>query len=148
MSTTMERFDVLFAEKNVPVQKEQISDELVLYHVDFTLKPTHLLRMEMIFQTNVDKTDIQLTYRYASFVKDYHKRGEVLELINQLNESHTGYYRLFLAGDGEVYLKTLIRVHDNVLPAYETLIQGPAIVRAILPDLEAINGPLNMEEFQ
>ncbi|MBF0779856.1 MULTISPECIES: hypothetical protein [unclassified Granulicatella] len=148
MTTVMEKFDALFAEKKVPVQKVMISDELVLYHVDFTLSPTHILRMEMIFQAYVDKTDIQLTYRYASFVKDYQRRAEVLELINQLNESHTGYYRLFLAGDGEVYLKTLMRVHDDILPAYESLIQGPPIVRGLLPDLEAINGPMNMEEFK
>lgn len=140
--TLVEQFDKLFMEKEVPVDKQLVDGNLVLYKIDYALKPTHTLSVEMIFQTDADKTDIQITFRYVSFAKYYDKRAELLETINQLNEVKTGYFRLYLAGDGEVYLKTLIRAND-VLPVYETLVQGPAIVRYVLPELEAINGVFN-----
>lgn len=143
-----EKLDVLFAEKGVPVTKNELQDDLILYRVDFQLKPTHILRMEMIVPALEGLKDVQITYRYISFLKDYRKKGDMLTLINDLNEVKTGYYRLYLAHDGEIYLKTLVRAGEEVLPVYEIMVQAPTIVANFLSEIEQIAGEFNnMSEF-
>ncbi|MBS4750088.1 hypothetical protein KG091_03230 [Carnobacteriaceae bacterium zg-ZUI78] len=148
MTTVVESFDALFAERKVPVTKTDIGDGLVLYNVDFRLKATHTLRLEMILENNKEETDIQIVYRHVGFLKNYNQKDEVISLINQLNEMKTGYYTLFLAGDGELYLRKLVRSNYQVKPVYDMLIQGPAIVRALLEDLEAITGAFDDALFE
>lgn len=143
-----EKLEALFAEKGVPITKDVLQDNLVLYRVDFKLKPTHILRMEMIVPELEGLKDVQITYRYISFLKDYNKKGDTLALINDLNEVRTGYYRLYLAHDGEIYLKTLVRSSEDVLPIYEVMVQAPTIVANFLPEIEEIAGEFNnMSEF-
>lgn len=144
----VEKLEALFAEKGVPVTKTDLQDNLVLYRVDFQLKPTHILRMEMIVPTAEGLKDVQITYRYISFLKDYNKKGDALALLNDLNEVKTGYYRLYLAHDGEIYLKTLLRAGEDILPIYEIMVQAPTIVANFLPEIEQVAGEFNnMSEF-
>lgn len=140
MATVIEQLDALFLDKEVPVTKREIEEKLVLYTIDFILTDKHHLRVELIAESGVEQTDVQVTYRYVSMLTDYDKRGDLLEVLNELSYMATGYYTMHLAGDGEIYMRTLIRTHADVLPLYETLIQGPAIVRSILPQIEKVAG--------
>lgn len=61
-----------------------------------------------------------------------------MELFNQLNEAETAYYRICLAGDGEVYLRLLTRTTNEVMPIYEMLITGSGIAQQIINKIEAL----------
>lgn len=147
MTSVAEKLEQLFHEKDIPVRREEIDESLVIYVVEFNLKPTHVLRLEVIVEKDTSSCDVQIGYRYVSLLREYNKRHELFEIINQLNEAQTGYYTLYLAQDGEVYMKKLVRSGLDVQPIYEMIIQGPAIIRHILPTLEKITGELNTHEI-
>ena len=56
--------------------------------------------------------------------------------MNELNEIKTGYYNVYLAGDGEVFLRTLMRTSADVNPLYQTLIVGSTIAKNVIEELE------------
>ena len=70
-------------------------------------------------------------------LRDYNSRGKALEVINDLNEMKTGYYSLFLAGDGEVFLRSLLRIGTDPRPLYDTIVLGSAIAKSLQPQLVA-----------
>ena len=47
----------------------------------------------------------------------------------------TGYYTLHLAMDGEIFLRNIIRVGEDVTPLYETVVYGARIARGLIPAL-------------
>ena len=90
--------------------------------------------MEVIIQDNDKKYfDAQIIYRNVHRLNDPGKEDEALELINELNGMRTGYYSLFLAGDGEIYLRSLMRTGQDPYPLYETLVVGSGISRTLQP---------------
>ena len=67
---------------------------------------------------------------------DRSKEAETLSLINDLNEMKTGYYNLYLAGDGEVFLRTLMRAGEDAQPIYQTLVMGSSIARHVIQEFQ------------
>lgn len=139
MSVT-QLLDNLFASKDIPITKEITAENLALYTVSFHLNDKHALRLEVLCENEVERTDVQLTYRFVAFLNRYEKKDELLTLLNDLNEYKSGYFTFYLAQDGEVYLKNVTRVSDDIQSLYETLIQGPEVVRLCLRDIETITG--------
>lgn len=140
MTTIVSLLDKIFEEKNMPVERQEIDGDLALYILNYQLKPNHLLRMEMICPKDLTRADVQMTYRYVSMLPRYEKRHDVLEIINDFNETDSGYYTFYLANDGEIYARTLIRSGLDVEGIFEIMYQGPFIISHILPKLEQIIG--------
>lgn len=143
MATIIEQLEQLFLEKQLPATKHELSDNIVVFDMAFSIKENHHARLEIISKNDDETSDVQMAYRYVGYLTDYDKKGEMLELINQLNAVDSGYYTIQLAEDGEIMLRTLIRVHDDLLPLYETMIQGSAVCRHIAPQLETITGVID-----
>lgn len=140
MTTIVSLLDQLFEEKKMPVERQEVEGDLALYILNYQLKPNHVLRMEMICPKDVTRADVQMTYRYVTMLSRYEKRHEVLEVINDFNEMDSAYYTFYLANDGEVYARTLIRSGLDVESIFEIMYQGPFIISHILPKLEKIAG--------
>lgn len=136
----VEQFDKLFADKNIPINKEVLNNGLVLYRVDYNLTTKHIVRVEVIIEDQKDVTDVQIVVRSVGFLSDYDKRGDLLEVLNALNDVKTGYYRLYLAGDGEILLKLLSRTQKDVEETYQMLFSGVHIARMIQDDIEKVTG--------
>ena len=115
---------------------QEIENGHHLYRLQFRITDKHALAVEIIFQEgDQDYVDCQIIYRHIHMLKDYHKRQEALDAINELNEMKTGYYSLYLAMDGEIFLKTLLRVGPDIIPMYETLVYGSSIGKNLVADL-------------
>lgn len=140
MTTIVSLLDKIFEEKQMPVERKEIEEDLVVYILNYQLKPDHILRMEMICPKDVTRADVQLTYRYVTMVSRYEKRNDVLNVINDFNEIDSAYYTFYLANDGEVYARTLIRSGLDVDSIFEIMYQGPFIISHILPKLAEITG--------
>ena len=136
MSVIKDAFDALLAQKELPSQYLEIEDGHHLYSFQFRLSTTDALMVEVILQnTDAPYCDAQVVYRQVHMLSDYNKRSVALELLNELNEMKTGYYSLYLAGDGEIFLRDLMRVGVDPQPLYETIVYGSGIVKGLKADL-------------
>ncbi|UUX34108.1 hypothetical protein [Fundicoccus culcitae] len=136
-----ENFEAILTEKKLPSNYREIENGHHLYRFQFRVTKTTALVVEVIIQ-NTDKpsSDAQIIFRNIHSVMDYNKRGEALELINELNEMKTGYYSLFLAGDGEIFLRSLLRMTEDATPLYETIVFGSGISRNLKVELDKVLG--------
>lgn len=140
MKTMAETFENLLVEKSVPIDKVELDENLTLFQLHQIIKQNHFSRLEIIVPKQV-VGDIQITYRFIGQLNNYAKKAEMLEEVNHLNEQLTGYYTLFLAGDGELYLKLLSRSNESSMEqVYEMLITGLHTAKEILPNIEKITG--------
>lgn len=136
MSKIKNAFEALLKEKQIPANYKQIESGHHLYRLQFRASTTQVLVVEIILQDgDQDYVDCQVIYRHIHILTDYNKRGEALDLINELNEMKTGYYHLHLALDGEIFLRNLMRVGEDVTPLYETIVYGSSIGRNLMPQL-------------
>lgn len=132
MSIIKQAFDELLKQKGVPARQIEIEEGHHLYSFQFNLNKVESLGVEIILQkTDAPYCDAQVVYRQVHMLSDYNKRGEALEIINELNEMKTGYYALHLAGDGEIFLRTLLRASSDPQPLYETVVYGAGIANGI-----------------
>ncbi|MGX7108364.1 hypothetical protein [Facklamia miroungae] len=137
MTGFKEKFDALLNEKKLPANYQEIQDGNHLYRFQFKVSKQRKLIVEVIIQdTSGDHLDAQIIYRHVHLLKDYNQRPEALEAINELNESKTGYYNLYLAGDGEIYLRNLLRSTQDPFLIYEVLVIGSSIARVLQAELE------------
>ena len=94
--------------------------------------------VELIIQDSDDAyVDAQIIYRKLHMLNDRAQEDKALALMNELNEIKTGYYNVYLAGDGEVFLRTLMRVGEDIDPLYQTLIVGSTIAKNVIGEIQA-----------
>ncbi|MBG9982289.1 hypothetical protein HZY86_04095 [Aerococcaceae bacterium DSM 111020] len=138
MSKIVENFEALIKEKNIPFSKKEIEDGHHLYRVHFKVSEEQSLIVELIIQGSEDDyVDAQIIYRKLHMLNDRAKEDLALKIMNQMNEIRTGYYNIYLAGDGEIFLRNLMRVGEDVQPLYQTLIVGSSIAKSLIGDLQA-----------
>lgn len=132
MLSFKEKFDNLLKEKKLPAKYDTIQNGNHLYRFQFRVSQERVLVLEVIIQdSKSEHLDAQIIYRHVHLLKDYNQRQEALEFINDLNEAKTGYYNLFLAGDGEIYLRSLMRINQDPSILYEVIVVGSSIARAL-----------------
>lgn len=136
MSKIKEAFDKILVEKNIPANYKEIENGHHLYRLQFKASDSKILIVEIIIQNgDQDYVDGQIIYRHIHLLNDYKKREVALDLINELNEMKTGYYNLHLALDGEIFLRNIVRVGEDVNPFYETVVYGARIAKGLIPEL-------------
>ena len=136
MSTIKENFEQKMKEMQIPVNYQEIEDGHHLYRFSYQVTKNKQLLVEVILQESEEAhIDAQVIYRHVHLMDDRRKENQALSLINELNGMQTGYYTLYLAGDGEIFLRSLVRVGQDIEPFYETIIMGSAIARTIIPRL-------------
>lgn len=146
MSETIENFEVYLKEKNIPLKKSQLKNGQILFNGNFRLTKTRVLPFGIVFDSKDAKSiDFQITYHKLAYVKDFTKKAEILELLNELNQVKAGYYSVILAGDGEIYLKQLSRTTSDVLAAYEMIVFGSTIAKVIIKEIEKVLEPAAAE---
>lgn len=141
MSVIKQAFDELLKRKSLPTQYMEIEGGHHLYSFQFTISATQEMMVEVILQnTDAPYADAQVVYRHLHMLSHYTKRPKALEMINELNEVKSGYYSLFLAGDGEIFLRTLMRVGSDPQPLYETIVYGSGIAKDLVIALQKALG--------
>jgi hypothetical protein len=133
-----DQFEMILKDKQIPLAKRQLENGQVSYNGKFQLAKEKALPFGIVFDKEDDISDYQIVYHHLAFVSNFNKKTAVLELLNELNELQSGYYRICLGSDGEIYMRLLGRTADNVQPLYEMLVTGSTIAKAILPRIEAV----------
>ena len=141
MSIIKDNFVKLAREKELPMEYLEIEGGHHLFRLQFGVTDVLVVAVEIIIQnTDAPYADGQIVYRNIHMVDSYSKRAKALETINDLNEMKTGYYSLYLAGDGEIFLRNLMRVSADPQCLYETLVYGSAIARDAIKALNEALG--------
>ncbi|MBG9980044.1 hypothetical protein HZY91_00040 [Facklamia sp. DSM 111018] len=142
MTQFKEQFEALLNEKKLPAKYQEIQGGNHLYRFQFRISEDRILIVEVIIQdSDKEYFDVQVIYRHVHVLNDYSKQNDALSLINELNGMRTGYYHLYLAGDGEIYLRNLMRIGHDPYPLYETIVVGSGIARNLQADFEKKLGP-------
>ncbi|WP_027107525.1 hypothetical protein [Lacticigenium naphthae] len=141
MTTITENFEKVLEEKKMPLKKQEIKNGQILFKGAFRIRKNLRLPFGIVFDTKDSATvDYQIVYHKLAYVKEYSKRSEVMDLINEFNEMKAGYYRLCIGGDGEIYMRLLARTGEDIRPVYEMMVMGGSIAKALLPEIEKITG--------
>lgn len=137
----LEAVDQLFAEKKLPIKRQEIAKNQSLYAGNFMIRPGKPVPFGVVIAPGEDLCDFQVSYKRLAYLNDYSKKGEVLELLNELNQGKTYYYTLVLGGDGEIMMKSHGKTSADVRGLYEVLIIGSNVARQVVAELEKIIPP-------
>ena len=141
MSIIQQNFEKKLNEVHIPFNYQTIEDGHHLYRFSYQISKSRKLIVEVILQESDDSyVDGQIIYRQIHNMADRSKEVDAIKLLNELNGVQTGYYTLYLAGDGEIFLRNLVRLGTDPGPFYETIVMGSAIARNIVPILSKALG--------
>ena len=142
MTKTMENFEKIIREKNLPISKSTIEGGHSLYRFRFSAPGFHSLIAEVILEeADADYNNGQIIYRQLYILADYDLRQQALQFINELNGGTSAYYTLHLAGDGEIFMRTLMRVGPDAEPLYQTIVLGSNVAQQVMTRLSDELGP-------
>lgn len=140
MRTITENFETVLREKQISLSKRTLKNGQLLYNGVFQLQKSRGIPFGVVLDKAEGISDYQIVYHKLGYVTDFKQKAEVLELLNELNEMKTGYYRACLGGDGEIYLRLLAKTSNDIQPLYQMMVAGGAIARGLMPELEKIEG--------
>lgn len=126
-----EAFDTLLEEKGFTLVKEENEHGNVVYSGSFESPEGKKLPFGVVFQRNESPSDYQIIYRGIAYLKDYGKKAELLELLNELNQGEALYYKVSLHGDGEVQIHAHGRTTDDMDPLYAVMIAGANVAQLV-----------------
>ena len=142
MSKIIDNFEQLLKEKQMPLSKKEIKNGQILFNGAFRVKKNMRLPFGVVFDNKDSETiDYQIVYHRIAYVRDFSKKEAVMVLLNEINEMKSGYYRFCLAGDGEIYMRLLARTSEDIRGLYEMMVMGGNIAKALIPEIEEVNGP-------
>lgn len=136
MSVIQKNFEQKLNEVNIPFNYKEIENGHHLYRFQYQITKSKSLLVEIIIQESEDQyVDGQVIYRHVYTLNDRSQETKALDIINELNGMRTGYYNLHLAGDGEIFLRSLVRVGEEPQPFYDTIVMGSAIAKGVAQTL-------------
>lgn len=143
-------------EKSTDVKKvktyggKEIDLKQVLFRTTMRLGDKGLVPASILFQDDKDKTRInyQITYNSVAQISDRSKHFEILQKLNELNLSKTGYYHFLVHSDGRISLRNVGLTTIDVEAMLETFLFAGKLIGMLLSDLENIEGiqPLPVTE--
>lgn len=137
----LEALDQLFSEKKLPIKRQAIPNNQSLYAGNFMIRPGKPLPFGVVVADGEELRDYQISYKRLAYLSDYSKKGEILELINELNQGKTYYYTVVLAGDGEILMKAHGKTSSDVRALYDVLIIGSNVAKLVVAELEKVIPP-------
>lgn len=88
----------------------------------------------------MEYVNYQISYNRIGLVTDRAELPTILEKINELNAVKSGYYHFIVNPDGELHMRNLGIVGIDPIPVVTTFMHGGRVLRAIMPELEKIDG--------
>lgn len=137
MQTITENFEEILRSKQIPLAKSLGEAEETFYTGNFQVTAEKVVPFSIAFQQSAERSDVQIHYSQLGYLKNTNQKAELFTVLNQLNESESGYYRVCLAVDGEIYLRLLTRTTKEVLPVYEMLVAGSSVASLVLEKVSA-----------
>lgn len=136
MSRIQQNFEDKLKSVNIPFNYQTIDNGHHLYRFSYQVTKSRKLIIEVIIQEgDSNYVDAQIIYRQVYTLSDRSQEDAALKVINELNGMQTGYYNLYLAGDGEIFMRNLVRLGEDPEAFYETIVMGSAIARTVIPTM-------------
>lgn len=143
--SVLEAIDKLFAEKKLPLKKQEIPNNQYVYQGTFNIRPDKQIPFGVVIVDGEGLVDYQISFKRLAYLTNYNDKAKVLELINELNQTIAFYFTVFLAGDGEIIMKMMAKTSEDVRPVYDTLIVGSNVAKHVMAELEKIIPPIEAE---
>ncbi|MDE1548044.1 hypothetical protein [Jeotgalibaca caeni] len=137
----LEELDKLFAEKKLPLKRQEIQNNQSVYQGTFMVRPNKRIPFGIVVVHGEGAVDFQIAYKRIGYLTNYADKARVLELINELNMGKSFYYTVCLNADGEIMMKTMAKTTEDVRPLYEMLIVGSNVLRHVVEQIEKIIPP-------
>ncbi|NLB99329.1 MAG: hypothetical protein GX788_06865 [Lactobacillales bacterium] len=141
MLKILEEIEKLFAEKKLPLKRQEIPNNQSLYQGTFQIAPGKSIPFGVVIVNGEEMADFQISFKRLAYLSNYADKEKILDLINDLNNSKTFYYRVCLAGDGEIYMKAMGKTTEDVRAMYEQLVIGSSIAKRVIEEVEKIIVP-------
>ncbi|AZP05227.1 hypothetical protein [Jeotgalibaca ciconiae] len=138
----LEELDKLFAEKKLPLKRQEIVNNQTLYQGSFLVRPGKKVPFGIVIVNGEGVVDFQITFKQIGYLTNYNDKAKLLEVINELNLGKAFYYKVSLAGDGEILMRTMAKTTEDVRPLYEMLIVGSNVVKQVIQEVEKIAPPV------
>lgn len=87
-----------------------------------------------------DRVNYQITYNRVGYITDRNKLPDIMVELNELNRVRSGYYHFAVTPDGEVHMRNLGITGEDVRPLINVFVFGGRILKALIPELEKIDG--------
>ncbi|GEK91195.1 hypothetical protein [Alkalibacterium kapii] len=94
----------------------------------------------IIHDSDQPRVNYQVTYNKIGQVTDRNKMPQITSALNDINAMRSGYYRFVISGDGEIIMRHLGITGEDASPMMDVFVYGGRILRAVLPELEKIDG--------
>lgn len=144
MNQIIENFRETLKEQNMNLTKEELKNNQVLFTGGFRLRENQQIPFGIVFDASDQETvDYQVMYNQIGYLDNRDKKSELLDYLNEINQMKAGYYSFTVRDDGEIYLRTLGRIGQDVKAAYEVMIYGGSIAQALVPELDELLEKLN-----
>lgn len=138
----LEAIDTLFSEKKLPLKRQDIPNNQYLYQGNFQIRPGRRIPFGLVIADGEEIVDFQISFKRLAYLTNYDDKTKILELLNELNNTKTFYYRACLAADGEIFLKAMGKTTEDVRPIYEQLVIGSRVAKLVIDELEKIIPPV------
>ncbi len=89
---------------------------------------------------NLEYINYQMNYNRVGLITDRNELPNILEKVNELNSMKSGYYHFVVNPDGELHMRHLGIMGDDVTPAITTFIHGGRILRLVMNELKELKG--------
>ncbi|HAJ69682.1 MAG: hypothetical protein ACTHVM_06885 [Alkalibacterium gilvum] len=94
----------------------------------------------IVHDSDQPRVNYQVTYNKIGQVTDRNKMPQITSDLNDINAMRSGYYRFVVSGDGEIIMRHLGITGEDASPMMDVFVYGGRILRAVLPELEKIEG--------
>lgn len=135
-------------EKSTDVKKvktyggKEVDLKQVLFRTTLQLGEKGLVPASILFQDDAEKTKInyQITYSSVAQISDRNKLFDILQKLNELNLSKTGYYHFVVHSDGRISLRNVGLTTIDVEAMLETFLFAGKLIGILMMDLENMDG--------
>ncbi|SFC45207.1 hypothetical protein SAMN04488102_10738 [Alkalibacterium subtropicum] len=120
---------------------EQVTQKQIVFQTALRIQDKKAVACGVIIhESDQPRVNYQITYNKIGQVTDRNKMPEITTALNEINAMRSGYYRFVVSGDGEIIMRHLGITGEDASPMMDVFVYGGRILKALLPQLEKIEG--------
>ncbi|WP_170242497.1 hypothetical protein [Streptococcus suis] len=135
MNTVNAAFQSLLKEKKFAMKATEKEQEWI-YQGRLALSDVHLARFSVSLSKDPHYAIGQITYQQIAYMKSSDDPAQWYELVNQLNREFGVFYYFCLDEDGSLFARYVSEVSQDLAYFYHILVQGPALIKEVMPLIE------------
>ncbi|HEM3178589.1 TPA: hypothetical protein U0919_002162 [Streptococcus suis] len=135
MDKMNQQFQELLVRKNFKLKMYE-EEEAWIYQGKLELNRLHFVDFSVSLSKGEDYSIAQITYRNIAYVKDDRTKSNWYRLLNKLNKNNGIFYYFCLDEQDALFARYVSEVSKDLEYFFHILVQGPALIKQVLPVLE------------